>query len=87
MFSYVDVHVFVRGAGGDEEPDTLLKTENALKTIIDTSATTLIPNCRVSIDRTFPSSRLGENDMANVNETVWHSVYSIELYYWVVNTS
>jgi hypothetical protein len=78
----VDVHTFVRGAGGDIEPATVGQVLRGLDKIVALNRTTLIPNAWCEIASTQPAPTEREDDL----QTVWHSLMKIRVNYYKVRT-
>jgi hypothetical protein len=80
---FVDIHVFVRGAGGDTEPANLASVENALQEIFRIYGKELVENAICTIIRIIPGR--GEDGASEgINETLWHSVFTVLVRYWTV---
>jgi len=73
----IDIHIFVRGAGGEEEVDTLGKVERALKQIIKTHTNSLIPFAHFNYVRTATAPLQRPDDL----QTAWHDIMTVECIY------
>lgn len=78
MATFVDIHIFVRGLGMDEEPDLLHKVRIALDKLVETNRETLIPNAVVTLEG---SNYITERDN---QQNLWHWIYSCSVRYWKV---
>jgi hypothetical protein len=78
----VDVHIFVRGKGGDVEPPALGQIIRGLDKIVAVHCTTLIDNavCEVVSIQPGPTEKLDDR------ATVWHQLMKIRIWYWKVKT-
>jgi hypothetical protein len=75
---FIDVHVFCRSAGGDEEPATVGLLEDALEAVIETNSTTLIPNAHVTLERVVAAPEPNPDDL----KTLYHDVATCQVAYW-----
>ena len=78
MTTFVDIHIFVRGGGMDEEPDLLHKVRTALDKLVETNRLALIPNTLVTLEG---SNYITEHDN---QQNLWHGIYSCSVRYWKV---
>lgn len=73
----IDIHIWVRGAGGEEEPKTMRKLQNALKRLIKTKATQLIPYAHLNYLRTVIAPIQRPQDL----QSDFHKIMSVECVY------
>jgi len=78
----VDIHAFVRGAGGDVEPEDVGAVNRALETIIALNHTTLIPNAVVNVAFSQPAPTENQDDF----QTLWHTLMKVRVQYFKVRT-
>lgn len=76
----VDVHSFVRGAGGDVEPDALGRVIRGLDKVVALNHTTLIPNAVVDIVSSQPAPTEANDDY----QTLWHYLTKMRVQFWKV---
>lgn len=75
MATFVDIHIFARGASVDEEPSHLFKTRQALENVVELYKTQLIPHASVVLES---SDYIPERDN---QQNVWHWLYSCGVRY------
>ena len=78
----VDVHIFVRGKGGDVEPDTLGAVIRGLEKIIALNRTSLILNSWCEVVSTQP----GPLEKIDSNQSLWHWLMKVRVGYYKVRT-
>lgn len=81
--TFVDLHIFVRGAGGDAEPDTMRAVENAVERVIETNHDRLIPHASCACTSIVPAS----DELIDDLQTLWHSIMTVEVVYWKARTT
>ena len=74
----VDLHIWVKGIGGDVEPPTLHKVLNGLNRVVAFNKSTLVPNAEVRIASTQPAVTNPEVDF----KTYWHYLMKLRVSYW-----
>jgi hypothetical protein len=75
---FVDVHIFVRGSGKDDEPDLLAEVEDGLEKVIEVYTTELIPNAHCTLNSIVPSTTENADDLQNL----WHSIAAVQVNFW-----
>jgi hypothetical protein len=75
MATFVDIHIFARGASVDEEPPRLFRTRQALENVVELYKTQLIPHASVVLES---SDYIPERDNT---QNMWHWLYSCGVRY------
>jgi hypothetical protein len=78
----VNLHIFVRGVGGDVEPAILGQVIRGLEKVVALNRTSLILNGWCEVISTQP----GPTERSDSNQTLWHVLMKIRVYYYKVKT-
>jgi hypothetical protein len=82
VYDMVDIHLWVRSAGGDAEPTDLAKMINGLKTILHKNKATLITNCICQVTAILP----GRLEIEDDRQTLWHRIIRVQVKHYEVST-